>query len=91
MSRWRSGARPAWWSWELLLTRHVLERMVDRAFTETDLRWMLHRALGLRRSGDGLGWVVETRHRSRAWEVVLEPDPEARLLIVVTAYPVSDR
>jgi hypothetical protein len=74
-----------------MLTHHVLERMVDRVFTETDLRWMLHRARGLRSSGGALGWIVETRHRSRAWEVVLELEPEARLLIVVTAYPVGNR
>ncbi len=34
-------------------------------------------------------WVVETLHARHPWEVVVEPDEEARLLIVITAYPVS--
>jgi predicted TIM-barrel fold metal-dependent hydrolase len=33
-------------------------------------------------------WVIETRHRGRAWEVIVEPDLERQLLVVVTAYPV---
>ncbi|MBI4608969.1 MAG: hypothetical protein HY726_08175 [Candidatus Rokubacteria bacterium] len=33
-------------------------------------------------------WVIETRHRGKAWEVIVEPDHERRLLVVVTAYPV---
>jgi hypothetical protein len=33
-------------------------------------------------------WVVETRHRRRAWEVIVEPDENGELLVVVTAYPV---
>ena len=34
-------------------------------------------------------WVVETWHAKRPWEVIVEPDEEIGLLIVVTAYPVS--
>jgi hypothetical protein len=33
-------------------------------------------------------WVIEARHRGRAWEVIVEPDRERLLLVVVTAYPV---
>jgi hypothetical protein len=62
--------------------------MVDRRFTEVDLRSMLERANGLRRDVIVGRWVVETRHRQRRWEVVVEPDRDARLLVVVTAYPV---
>lgn len=32
-------------------------------------------------------WVVETRHRGQTWEVIVEPDPDDELLVVVTAYP----
>jgi len=32
---------PDWWSWELQLTPHLKERMVDRGFAEIDLREML--------------------------------------------------
>jgi hypothetical protein len=31
-------------------------------------------------------WVIESRLRGRAWEVVVEPDFEMQLLVVVTAY-----
>jgi hypothetical protein len=29
---------PEWWDWELELTPHLLKRLVDRGFTEVDLR-----------------------------------------------------
>ncbi len=35
-------------------------------------------------------FVIETRHRQRAWEVVVEPDPEESLLVVITAYPARE-
>ena len=31
--------------------------------------------------------VVETSHESKPWEVIVEPDPQAQLLVVITAYP----
>jgi hypothetical protein len=63
--------------------------MVDRDFTEVDLRRMLEYATGLRRDVVEGRWVIETRYARRPWEVIVEPDEEIRLLIVVTAYPVS--
>jgi len=62
--------------------------MADRRFTEIDLRRMLERAAGYRDDVVEDRWVIETRHRRRAWEVIVEPDAERRLLVVVTAYPV---
>jgi hypothetical protein len=32
-------------------------------------------------------WVIETRHRGKPWEVIVEPDLRGRLLVMVTAYP----
>lgn len=63
--------------------------MVDRDFTEVDLRRMLEYTTGLREDVVAGRWVVETWHARRPWEVTIEPDEEIRLLIVVTAYPVS--
>ena len=63
--------------------------MVDRDFTEVDLRRMLERARRLHEDVVEGRWIVETRHARHPWEVIVEPDPEIRLLIVVTAYPVS--
>jgi hypothetical protein len=62
--------------------------MVDRRFTEVELRSMLDRALGFRPDVVDGRWVVETRHARRRWEVIVEPDSEAELLVVVTAYAV---
>ena len=79
---------PAWWDWELELSPHLLKRMADRRFTEIDLRRMLERASGYREDVVEGRWVIETRHRRRPWEVIVEPDGERELLVVVTGYPV---
>jgi hypothetical protein len=81
--RWRD-----WWDWELELSPHLLKRMTDRRFTEVDLRRMLERASGYRGDVVEGRWIIETRYRTKAWEVIVEPDPERQLLVVVTAYPV---
>jgi len=78
---------PGWWEWELELIPHLLKRMEDRRFSEVDLRAMLQRATSFRRDVVKGRWVVVTRHRRRPWEVIVEPDPGARVLVVVTAYP----
>lgn len=82
---------PEWWQWELELSPHLLKRMVDRRFTEVDLRRMLEVAQRYRKDVVVNRWVVVTRHRRRRWEIIVEPDWDARLLVVVTAYPVEER
>jgi hypothetical protein len=62
--------------------------MTDRRFTEIELRRMLERASSYREDVVQGRWGIETRHRGRAWEVIVEPDRERQLLVVVTAYPV---
>jgi hypothetical protein len=62
--------------------------MLDRRFTEVVLREMLQRARSHRADIVQGRWVIETRHRNKAWEVIVEPDFDATLLVVVTAYPV---
>jgi hypothetical protein len=79
---------PQWWDWEIELSPHLLKRMVDRRFTEVDLRRMLERATGYREDVVAGRWAIETRHARRAWKVIVEPDWGRRLLVVVTAYPV---
>jgi hypothetical protein len=66
---------PDWWDWELELSPHLLKRMDDRCFTELDLRRMLERATGYRPDVLEGRWAIETRHRRRPWEVIVEPDP----------------
>jgi hypothetical protein len=80
---------PAWWDWELELSPHLLKRMVDRRFSEVDLRRMLADAENIRPDVAPGRWVAQSRFRRRLWEVVLEPDAKAELLVVVTAYPVD--
>jgi hypothetical protein len=62
--------------------------MVDRGFTEVDLRYMLEHASGYRRDVVAGRWVIEACHKRRFWEVIVEPDSETQMLVVVTAYPV---
>jgi hypothetical protein len=81
---------PSWWSWELDLSPHLLKRMVDRQFSEVDLRRMLEYATGLRDDVVEGRWIVETWHEKDPWEVIVEPDFDARTLVVVTAYPWSE-
>jgi len=82
MVRW-----PAWWQWELELSPHLFKRMVDRGFSETDLREMLDSAISFHADPEPGRWVVETRLGAR--HVIVEPDEFERLLIVITAFPVD--
>jgi hypothetical protein len=70
------------------LSAHVLKRMEDRGFNEVDLRRMLEHAKTHRPDIVEDRFVVEARHGGAPWEVIVEPDPPRRLLVVITAYPV---
>jgi hypothetical protein len=78
---------PIWWDWELELGSHLFKRMADRGFSEVELRRMLFVASKFRKDVVPGRWVIETRHARKAWEVIVEPDSSAQLLVVVTAYP----
>ena len=80
---------PEWWAWELELSPHVEKRMVDRDFTEVDLRAMLETARFYRADIVEGCWLIDTQHRRQAWHVIVEPDPIELLLVVITAYPVD--
>ena len=80
---------PEWWDWELELSPHLFKRMIDRRFSEIDLRAMLDRAKGYRDDHVKGRFAVDTRHKRRPWVVIVEPDPDLRLLVVITAYPVD--
>jgi hypothetical protein len=81
--------RPAWWDWDLEVSEHVLDRMDDRDFTEIDVRSMLMSAQTIRSDIVAGRWIVSAFHQRRRWEIILEPDIEERVLVVVTAYPVT--
>jgi len=63
--------------------------MEDRGFNEVELRQMLERARAYRQDVVEGRWVIETPWRDRPWEVIVEPDEDRRLLVVVTAYTVN--
>ena len=66
-------------------------RMVDRGFTEVDLRQMLEDASSFRPDVEEGRWVIVSRHRRRSWEIIVEPDEAEQVLVVITAYPVVGR
>ena len=80
---------PGWWEWELELSSHLFKRMASRDFTEIEVRDMLSKASGFRRDVVPGRWIIETRHKRKPWEVIVEPDADAQVLVVVTAYLVS--
>ena len=80
---------PEWWEWDLELYPHLLKRMVDRRFSEVDLRAMLQRATGFTSDHVAGRYAIQTRHKRGPWVVIVEPDLDLRLLVVVTAYPVD--
>lgn len=84
-----NNAWPEWWDWELELSPHLLKRMIDRQFTESDLRAMLHDARAFRREILSERFVIECRHEGNPWEVVVEPDSAVSMLVVVTAFPLD--
>jgi hypothetical protein len=83
------GSWPEWWKWELEFSSHVEKRMEDRNFSEVELREMLEHASEYREDILDGRWVIETRHRRRPWEVIVEPDAHEHLLVVITAYEVD--
>ena len=80
---------PSWWDWELELSSHLLKRMLDRDFSEVDLRSMMEQAVGLHSDIEPGRWVVQAQRGSERWEVIVEPDAVERLLVVITAYPLD--
>ena len=64
--------------------------MVERGFSEVDLRFKMDRARAFRDAGVPERWIEETIHDSAPWEIIVEPDLTDRLLVVITAYPVSE-
>ncbi len=84
-----STSWPDWWDWELELTPHLEQRMEERDFTEVDVRKMLAAATGFAPDVVEGRFLIESQLRGRSWHVIVEPDPDETLLVVVTAYGVG--
>jgi len=81
---------PSWWSWELSFTSHAELRMEQRGVTEVDVRAMLERATAFEPSVIEGRFMIHVVRNNRPWIVIVEPDVDASLLVVVTAYEVSE-
>ena len=83
-------AFPSWWNWELSFTPHAELRMEHRGVTEVDVRAMLERANSFEPSVIEGRFMIPVTHQNRQWIVIVEPDIDASLLVVVTVYEVSE-
>ena len=66
---------PTWWEWELEFS---------------PLRRMMEHAGGYRADVVVGRWIIETGHNRKDWEIIVEPDKEQKVLVVVTAYPLEE-
>jgi len=78
---------PPWLDWDLRLTDHILERMVDRRFNEVDLREMLESPVGVGVGAVAGRRVLQCELDGRDWKMVVEPERDEQKRLVVTAYP----
>jgi hypothetical protein len=62
----------------------------QRRVTEVDVRAMLERATAFEPSVVEGRFMIRVARDSRPWIVIVEPDNDASLLVVVTAYEVSE-
>jgi Domain of unknown function (DUF4258) len=81
---------PEWWAWELSFTGHADLRMEQRGVNEFTVRAMLERATRFEPSVVEGRFMIHAQHQHHPWIVIVEPDMEAKLLVVVTVYEVSE-
>jgi len=79
--------KPLWWDWELEITSHIEKRMIQRGFNEIELRTMIQNAHKLISDKLQHRWCIQTHHKGRKWEVIIEPDFDDMCITVITAYP----
>jgi hypothetical protein len=82
--------RPIWWDWEIEITPHIEKRMVQRGFTEIDLRKMLDSTYEIQPDIVEGRWTAKTRNNNAKWEVVVEPDYDEKVQVIVTAYSTGE-
>jgi hypothetical protein len=64
--------------------------MEQRGVTEVDVRTMLEKATAFDPNVVEGRFMVYVRHLQKPWIVIVEPDADAKLLVVVTVYEVSN-
>ena len=81
---------PEWWNWDLSFTGHGELRMEQRGGTEVEVRAMLEQATGFEPNVVEGRFMIHVSHLRSPWIVVVEPDADAKRLVVVTVYGVSE-
>jgi hypothetical protein len=64
--------------------------MEQRGVTEVEVRSMLERATSFEPNEVEGRFMIHVGHSQRPWIVIVEPDVDEKLLVVVTAYEVSE-
>jgi hypothetical protein len=64
--------------------------MEQRGVTEVDVRAMLEKATAFEPNVVEGRFMIHVRHLQHAGIVIVEPDADAKLLVVVTVYEVSE-
>lgn len=82
---------PDWWDYDLELSPHLLDRMIDRGFSEVDLRIMIENCDTIEAASRSDRWILGTMHSGDRWVVIVEPDTHDQVTVVITAYRVDDR
>jgi hypothetical protein len=77
---------PEWWNWELEITPHVEKRMLQRSFNEIELREMLKNAKGYESDIEEGRFKIVTSFKRGNWEIIVEPDYDEKVVVIVTAY-----
>jgi len=80
--------RPSWWDWELEFSSHAIKRMLERGFSESDVRAMLEDATVVVEQSHGT-FVVASFHLRRPCEIIVVPDRKEQRMVVVSVYLLS--
>ena len=63
--------------------------MEQRGVTEVEVRAMLENGTGFEPKVVEGRFMIHVRHLQGPWVVIVEPDADAKLLVIVTVYEVS--
>jgi hypothetical protein len=78
---------PEWWEWEIELTAHSEERLVERGLTEVELRTMLSKEpWSIDPDPEPGRYRVLTSHRRLSWIIVVEPELESEILVIISVF-----
>ena len=81
---------PEWWFWNIEITPHVEKRMVQRDFSEIELRTMLHGAHNFENDAVFGRFKIKSKLKGKSWEIIVEPDSIEKLLVIITGYQIEE-